>query len=277
MKTGNAWTLPLWIAAISLTLFAAVGSSAQAPSRPITNAKELLSALETADRGIETLQAGIRYIRRMVLQGDEQIRQGELYFRQAPSPERGRAERTFAVRFTHLVVGRRFEEDRQDWIFDGEWLIERRPSERQYVARQIAPPGENIDPLRLGEGPLPIPIGQRAADVLERYDAELVNAHAGIENESSSLNNFVNGSWQLRLTPKSQNDADNEFQEIRLWYEKETLLPRLAKTINRSGDEAFVQLITLRVNEPIRENVFTIEPPSEKEGWDIEIREHRSE
>lgn len=248
----------------------------------------MLTALETADQNIHTLQAGVRYIRRMVLQGDEQTRQGELFFQQAPAPEGTRANRVFAVHFDHLIVGRRRETDRQDWVFNGEWLIERRPDEKQYVARQVAPPGEHIDPLRLGEGPLPIPIGQRAADVLSRYEAELVNPHMGLEEEGGSIHEFVADTWQLRLTPRTvgkpegapedEGSAD-EFREIRLWYDRVTLLPRLARTINRSGDEAFVQLINLRVNDAIRGETFDIEPPPESErgagGWEVEIKEYR--
>ena len=57
-------------------------------------------------------------------------------------------------------------------MFDGQWLIEKRPDKKQFVAREIAAPGEDFDPLSIKEGIMPIPIGQRAADVLERFDVE---------------------------------------------------------------------------------------------------------
>jgi hypothetical protein len=255
-------------------LLAAVAplAPAQAPD-DIASAEELLTSLETADQDLNTLQAGISYTRRMLLQGDEQTRRGRLYFER----DIASGDRIFAIHFDDLYVNQRRDTDEQQWIFDGEWLIERRPNEKQYIARQIAPPGENIDPLRLGEGPLPIPIGQRAADVLARYKAELVNPFTGLENESGAVKEFVADTWQLKLTPHESMRDDDEFREIRLWYDQETLLPRLAKTLNRTGDESFVQLVNLRRNAEIREDPFNIEPPEDDAGWDVQIKEFRGE
>lgn len=273
----NARMLPIWLGLLIAAASAAVSLGQDQPEREFETAAELLTALETADQDLRTLQAGIRYTRRMLLQGDEQIRTGTLYFERRAASDGGRATRVFAIHFDDLLVGLRREADPQEWIFDGEWLIERRPREKQYIARQIAPPGEQFDPLRLGEGPLPIPIGQRAADVLARYRVELVNQYAGLENEAGSIHSFVADTWQLRLTPHEDRAEQDDFREIRLWYDRETLLPRLAKTLNRSGDESFVQLVNLRRNEPIRGRVFDIDPPAEDEGWDVEIKEYRGE
>lgn len=273
----KARTLGIWI---GLTVATSIGLGALAQDeakREIESAQELLTALETADRDLRTLQAGISYTRRMLLQGDEQIRRGALYFEQLPGNNGTTPKRSFAIHFDELLVGRRLKSDPQEWIFNGEWLVERRPQEKQYVARQIAPPGEQFDPLRLGEGPLPIPIGQRAADVLARYRVELVGPHASLEDEAGSIHSFVSDTYQLKLTPHEDRADEDDFREIRLWYDQETLLPRLAKTLNRSGDESFVQLINLRRNEPIRGDVFNIEPPAENAGWDVEIKEFRGE
>ncbi len=273
----KARTLPLWIGLIIAVSLSAVAPGQDEPAGEIANATELLAALETADQDLNTLEAGIRYTRRMLLQGDEQIRAGTLYFERKPAAEGERAKRLFAIHFSELYIHPRLDVDPQEWIFDGEWLIERRPREKQFVKRQIAPPGETIDPLRLGEGPLPIPIGQRAADVLARYDVELVNPRVGLEEESESLRTFVADTWQLKLTPRTDRPDDDDFREIRLWYDQETLLPRLAKTVNRGGDESFVQLVGLRKNKPISSTVFNIEAPPAGEGWDVEIKEFRGE
>lgn len=275
----------LRLAFVVMMIWMGVGDRAVASGAPgaseITTARDLLVALETADEGVSTLQAGVRYIRRMALQGDEQTRQGRLYFEQIPNKSGGAARRLFAVYFDTLYVDARKERDRQDWVFTGAWLIERRPDVKQYVARQLAPPGRQIDPLKLGEGPLPIPIGQKAADVLSRYDVKLVNPHAGLEEESGGVQEFVQDTWQLRLTPKAggavgTDGADGgEYREIRLWYDRASLLPRLAKTISRSGDEAFVMLVNIRVNDKIKGDVFTIKQPDKADGWDVQIEEYR--
>lgn len=280
-RTLKWWSPVLWIVAGAMS---ASSASAGAPApQEFQTARELLDALQTAGEDMQSLQAGVRYVRRMVLQGDEQTRQGELYFQWQDTPKARdgsdavgapHRQRVFAIRFDDLIVGRRREPDRQDWIFNGQWLIERRPDEKQYVARQLAPEGEDIDPLRLGEGPMPIPIGQKTADVLARFHTELVNPHAGLEEEASSIHEFVADTWELKLTPINPDDADNDFREIRLWYDRATLLPRLAKTIKRTGDEAFVQLVHLRVNHSIPKRVFDITRPKKSDGWDVEIKEY---
>ena len=272
MKRSRAWTLI--VAAVAASLSSGVvrrACAAEPGGSKFDSAEALLVALETADRDIRTLQAGVRYIRRMALQGDEQTRQGRLVFEQVPADDG--ATRLFAVLFDTLYVGDRREKDRQEWIFNGQWLIERRPDRKQYVARQIAPPGEHIDPLRLGEGPMPLPIGQRAADVLARYSAQIVNPHSGIEDEPGAVQEFVRGTVQLRLTPTSPSEDD--FREVRLWYDEATLLPRLAKTFTQSGDESFVMLVNIRVNERVRGDMFSIEPPAEKDGWEVQIEEYQ--
>jgi len=272
----NARTL-LQLIVIGIASLAAAPALGQA-AVDIQSASDLLNALETADRDIRTLQADIRYERRMILQGDVQMRWGTLYFQsRSDEANSGQSRRIFAVRFDDLLVGRRKEHDPQDWIFDGEWLIERRPAEKQYIARQIAPPGANFDPLRLGEGPLPIPIGQRADDVLERFSAQLVDSQDGLDDEVGAIHDFVNNTFQLLLTPRAARSEESEFRQVRLWYDRDTLLPRLARTVARGGDVSFVQLINLRTNEPIPADAFDIQPPKFEDHWNVEIKEYRSE
>jgi outer membrane lipoprotein-sorting protein len=250
---------------------------AQDDAAAYADAEALLEALETAADGIETLQAQIQYDRRFLLQGDRHVRRGTLYFAQRET-EDGTRRRVFEVDFEVLFLGERREEDRQVWTFDGRWLVEKRPDKKQFIAREVAPPGATFDPLRLGEGPIPIPLGQEAEAVLERYDAELLPTDAGLlPDEDSSLIAFASagaGSWQLRLEPRSE---DDDFEEIRLWYEKGSLLPRMAVTTNRSGDVSVVQLAKVKVNEALPEGVFRVTPPAIGSGWDTQIEEYRGE
>ncbi len=258
-------------------------SDAEAGSRgPVfASAEALLDALETADREIESFQAEIVYDRQFMLQGDRHIRGGDLYFEVEPRRGEPRPVRTFAVHFEWLLLDGAKRNDRQAWIFDGEWLVEKRFADRQYVARQIAPPGERIDPLRLGEGPLPMPIGQRKADILARYEAEVLPAHAGFDAEQRDHAGYmsaVEGATQLRLTPLPHREAQDDFRSIRLWYRHDEggrLLPVLSRTVDRKGDESFVLLADVRVNRPIPGSVVDISPPPVEEGWEVQYETYR--
>lgn len=264
-------------AALAL-LFGAAARGQDTPTGEFTDARALLQALEAADDGIETLQAQIQYDRRFLLQGDRHVRRGTLYFAQRAREDGAGTKRVFEVDFDVLYLGDRREEDRQVWTFDGRWLVEKRPDKKQYIAREVAPPGADFDPLRLGEGPIPIPIGQEAAAVLERYHPTLLATAAGLdEKQDASLIAFAQqgeGSWQLHLRPLREED---DFEEIRLWYERGTLLPRMAVTTNRAGDVSVVQLLGVRLNEDLPEGVFRLTPPAPDSGWDVQVEDYRGE
>lgn len=238
---------------------------AQAAAPEIRTARDLLDALERAGDDLTTLQARVVYDRRFKLQGDRHVRRGTLYFRNQPGEA---APRTFAILFENLQIDQRVEQSPQTWVFDGRWLVEMRVNEKQFIKREVARPGEPFDPLKIGEGPMPIPIGQKADDILRRYSTELVEPRAGLP-ETWNLPPWIEETWQIVLTPR--NPDQDEFESIRLWYEKGSLLPRMAITLNRSGDESVVYLDNLVRNESLPHAALSVEEPPPNAGWQVQI------
>jgi len=265
-----------------LALLPAPNAAAQAPHPEpmVDSARELLDLLETAEEDLEAITARVQYDRRFRLQGDRHLRRGDLYF-VVENPRAARPDRSFAIDFELLIVGDRREQDPEAWIFDGQWLIEKRPADKQFIKRRIAPPDADFDPLRIGEGPMPIPIGQRADDILARYEADLRPADELFQGaRAAGLRDFVRDTVQVRLTPRPAYADQEDLKEIRLWYrwdhDSGRYLPRLARTINRAGDESYVQLINVQVQEigdpplDIPSDAFRIDPPRGG-GWDVQI------
>lgn len=256
-----------------------------------TDVDELLSALETADRGLKTFQSSVMYDRRFLLQGDRHVRYGSLYFQfVVKEPEAGRPaprpRRMFAIDFVTLYIDGAKRDDRHTWIFDGQWLIERRPTQKTWVARQVAREDDPIDPLGLGESPIPFPIGQRKEAILARYQAFMLPAADGLDapkdadqqekQQWNDLRQAAKETYQLRLIPRAENSADDEFKEIRLWYTKDRLLPRLARTVNRAGDESIVLLASTKINEDLPAHALDRQAPDPKDGWDVQVIELRA-
>ncbi|MEL7473661.1 MAG: hypothetical protein AAGK04_10125, partial [Planctomycetota bacterium] len=49
-----------------------------------------------------------------------------------------------------------------------------------------------------------------------------------------------------------------DLQEVRIWYDPATLLPRLAMQVDVSGDETFVRLKNIRVDNQIDDADMTL-------------------
>lgn len=259
---------------------------ADAPLSVFTTADELLAALEEADKGLKTLTADLIYDRTFATAGDQQSRKGKLYFivggAGGGDEANGRAgvpsaaARKFAIHFDTIIIGGRTDTDPRQYIFDGQWLLEKYPKDKRATKRQVVPPGEKFDPLRIGEGPMPIPIGQKRADILGRYSATLLAAGEGLDaNEDKDLIEFVAGAYQLKLVPRPERASEEKFTEIRLWYRADAdgrILPRMAKTINalagepgENGDESLVRLLGVVQNGAIPAGAIDTQIP---DGWD---------
>lgn len=252
-------------------------------------AEELLTALESGDEGIDQLRAEISYDRTFDLEGDRQVRLGELFFDRvriipggAGKPEDAKVVRRFAVRFDTLIVGTRQKNETRIHVFDGRFYADKNPDQKRMTRREVVAPGESFDPLKLGEGPLPIPMGQKRDEILKRYLATVVTVEDALNEDA--LRAFVKGATQLRLVPKAEYERADPYREIRLWYRAEEgkdgkpgrWLPRMAMTKNRSGDSTIVQLINVKTGKEatIDTTLMSTDAP---EGWDVvstEFREH---
>jgi hypothetical protein len=238
------------------------------------DAAELLTALEAADRDLEALSASIRYVRTFSLAGDTHTRDGKLAFKSSPGDEGAPPVRRFGIEFNSLIMGQIKEDILERYIFDGEWLLELDMANKEFMRRQVVPPGERFDPLRIGEGPFPIPIGQRRDDILRRFDAELVAPGDGIHSDEPGLLALTRGMTQLKLTPRPEWEDELDFAEIRLWYKRNDegrLLPRMARTLNHADDESTVILSRIQVNADadIPEDMLVARPP--RDGWNGQV------
>jgi hypothetical protein len=244
------------------------------PVGPYKSAGELLDALQRADQSLTSLSADVQYSKQFAdLEGGEkQIRRGKLFFQSRPDPgdAQARPRRAFSVVFDILIVDRTVRNQRREFVFDSVYLVERDTANKQFLKRRVVRPGETTDPLRIGEGPFPLPIGQKKADILARFDAVLLKPETGFGAELPA--SFANTA-QLLLVPKLGTQQARDFDEIRIWYRLDSdLLPRLARTRTPAGAGSEVLLLNHALNTPIDQAVFSVDPPKEP-GWQVDIRE----
>lgn len=263
---------------------AQIKPAAAAQPGEFATADELLTALETADRSLRTLKSSITHYKRESELVGNRVQQwnGKLAMKVDP-PAAGSdiPRRLVQIDFADLIVDGTRRDDPKTFIFDGQWLLEKQPTEKQAFKRQVCPPDKIIDPLALGEGQFPIPIGQKKDRINQRFDASLVPpeqdfpqppaANTG-SNQPVPPPAWVKDSYQLKLVPKPTAEAFRNYREIRVWYRKGDLLPRMARTVNIDDSTDEVLLSTVEVNKPLPEGLFDLKIP---DGWNAEISEFR--
>lgn len=260
------------------------------PDEPVAGfatAGDLLAALEKADRDIRTFASQIRYTRLFEIENDIQTRIGRLYFRTDPpvDPDAGeptQRRRWVAVRFEQFIAGQRSDKQEKFWVFDGQWLVEKDPVAKQFMKRRMVRPGQVFDPLRVGEGPFFVPVGQRRADMELYFTAALRPSGDGLADEYDpqrdqllkSLSAKLEGLIQLELTPRPNMQQVEDFSLIRIWYDPQTLLPRASLSVDQLGDIDVFELFAIDINEArasLPDNVFNVDPPRPDEGYHVEV------
>jgi len=248
-------------------------------------AEQLLDALEKADENLRSLTSDIQYDKIDGVTGDRQIRWGKVFFKDetksdASGVAAGKKDRKFSVRFDKLQLGQRVQDEEQLFIFDGSWLIEVNTKQQQIIKRQVMPPGAAFDPLKIGEGPLPLPIGQKKADMLARFKVALLADTADLTGEDAveqaKLHQHVKGAYQLRLIPNPGTEEAEKFTEIRLWYREgdseggKRLLPRMARTVApKSENVSIVRMINVKTNVQIEPKMMAAD--QQGPDWNIVI------
>ena len=203
------------------------------------DADALLAAVEHISETLRDFSANVTLETTDDVTGDTERRLGRLVFVQ---DEDKPTTRRFAVVFDKFIDGSgRMDERAMRYLYADGWLTEADFTQRTLVRRQLARPGEQYDPLKPGEGPVPLPIGQRKADVLARFEATLAEAP-----QSALLLKSARPVVGVRLRPKA-GAAERDLTEAFVWYDLQTLAP-VGVEANRANGRTVVSLRGAQLN-----------------------------
>lgn len=254
-----------------------------------------LDRLERRLERITSFQAALVYTAEQPLLGDKQTRIGRVSYVAGP-PAR------FNVTFEQLLIGQALRPRRRSYIFDGTWLVERYPREKLFIKRQVVAPGESFDPLKLGQGPFPLPLGQKRDEVVGRFKVDLISApdlapdgqavidadspaHAQPADQATADRPDAQGAdppaWHLRLTPRLDPGTGKpivDFQQVDIWYDAATLIPRQVRAVEASNQIKTVRIRDVQLDALEADDqaaLFDTTAPAPGSGWRVEIKPWR--
>ncbi len=199
---------------------------AAAARAPFADVGALLDAVEAITETLRDFRADVTLETTDDITGDTERRMGKVVFLQ----EAGKPQtRQFAVVFEKFIDGSgRMDEKPMRYIYADGWLTEADFTQQTLIRRQLARPGEAYDPLKPGDGPVPLPIGQRKADVLKRFEASLATTppHGSLAK--------LEHAQGVVMTPRP-GMADRDLVQAIVWYDLETLAPVGVEAKKKNG------------------------------------------
>ena len=179
------------------------------------------------------------------------------------------ATRQAAVVFDRLVESSgRIREKTEHWVYREGILSDYDHEAKRLVRRRILDPDEKRDPLRLGEGPIPIPIGQRKEDIVAAFEVSL----AGPVPER--LARRQEGVMGIRLVPRdgTRMARDEDMASIDYWVRSGDGEPVAIEVIEKDRDRVAIRFFESTFNEAFGGEAerWLIAPEVDPETWRIQ-------
>lgn len=267
--------MSLLICLLSILFVSGAGMSAQDVPAPPSEAvaddasvDAVLDAIDKQSTELRDFSAGIRLDSLDGLSGETERRFGRVYFTIEGEDKPSRKAAMILER-TVDPEGRA-RERLEHYVYADGVLSDYDHEARKLTRRQLVGSNEHRDPLRLGEGPIPIPIGQRKADILRSFRVE-----SGVEPPSSLVKDptEVHG---LHLVPRPGTllAEKDKIQSIDLWIDRKTSVAVAVSMLEADGDRVSARFFKSRVNEGIEgEDAKWLNAPEvDPREWRIDSR-----
>jgi|GEM_PF-4849799 len=226
--------------------------------------ESILDRVQAAAKEVTSLKAGLRYDTISELTGDQKRRFGSLVYVAAEDDAGNDGVGTptrFFVHFKVLFVdgGKNGRDLDTTYIYDGQDVAEIDRQSRSYQRTTLNLAGDDKDPFRIGDGPIPLPFNLRKQDLIDRFVVE-----------SSDLEVSPENALGLKLTPKKGLKMDADV--VYLWFDKQTMRPVQARADDlAAGEIKIIRLLKPEWNADLSAETFSTDPPPEAKppAWSV--------
>jgi len=232
---------------------------------------DVVDRIDRHGRDLRTFSSRIRMDNYDDLADETERRFGRVWLETSPRTAGSEPDRHAAVVFERTVEGSgRSRERVEHFVYRDGVLHDYDHETKLLVRRRLARSVDDPDPLRLGSGSIPIPVGQRKKDLLEAFeiavapDAPTNLVPAGVERRG------------VRLVPRSGTRlaAEGKIAHIDYWVSPNDGGPISIRVTESDGDRVAVRFFDPRTNPELdaEGRRWLDPPPVDPAEWRIEVR-----
>jgi outer membrane lipoprotein-sorting protein len=239
----------------------AAATAAGAPLNKDSTVDQILDALDAVGRNLKSFTADVTMKEEDVTLANESTRRGKVLFQERPDAQGAAGGGTrLRVVFEKREVGKRAFDERVEYLLQDGWLTDRTyDPKRIEVRRQVLRPGEKLNLLKLGEGPFPLPIGQKKESVHEQFDVK--KPPAGKDDPA--------GTVHVRLAPKPGTRFAKKFDAIDVFVDAKTHLPvRIDSAQGETVRTTELKNFTINPTPPLTDADFAL-PKIDESKWSL--------
>jgi outer membrane lipoprotein-sorting protein len=208
---------------------------------------DVLDALDARGQNLQDFTADIKLSDSDNVQGNTTASIGTVVFQRKPNGD-ARIRVHFTLRQDDNGQTTRHE---HDYSLENGVLVERQYEEKKQINRRVLKPGQKLDLFKLGQGPFPLPLGQKKEDVEELFDAKKIDPAPGDPP----------GTVHVQLTPKPDSQFARDFSVIDIWVDDQTNMPARIQTVDANNTATKTTDLThIRLNTGVSDPQFAAPP-----------------
>jgi outer membrane lipoprotein-sorting protein len=213
---------------------------------------EILDALDARGEGLKSFTADLKLSEADTATGDATTRSGKIWY------QAGDQARIHVVFDTKEANGK-VSDDKIEYLLAGRDLIDRTYRAKTQVTRHVLKPGEKMNLLKLGEGPFPLPIGQKKEEVHAMFEVKKIDPARDDPPQTV----------HLELTPKPDSRFDKRFKTIDVWVGLSDQMPQRIDTLDKNESTTrTTELKNVKVNGELPDEDFTL-PKIDAGNWQM--------
>jgi hypothetical protein len=225
-----------------------------APIPPDATTDQILDALHDRGDDLSGLSANLDMKDADQTTGDETGNSGSISLQKLPDNDW-----RIRINLTQRTLGEKILKEHHEYILAAGMLTDADFDKQTEVQRQVVKPGQKIDPLKLGEGPFPLPIGQKKEAVHNLFDVTLLPP-----DKDDPANTA-----HLQLKPKPNTDLARRFAQVDVWVDRTSSMPARIVTLDQTRQTLkTTDLKNLAVNPPLTDTDFTL---PDVHGWNVTV------